>query len=445
MNHELKYPREYSDEIRKFEVTDRGHADIFNAPVNDLINNDAYMKDHMDVVENTLAGHTDNGDIHVTAAQKSAWTNKAEKTVATTASAGLMGAADKSKLDGIKAGAEVNQNAISTLVAGSTNVTANSKTAAVTLTAGNNITITGDNATKKVTISAPTAIKNPQPIAIQLNGTTAASYDGSAAKTVNITPAGIGAPGTATFKALEDKVTQLNSDLINKIYPVGSIYMSVNSVSPSSFIGGTWVQIKDTFLLSAGSTYAAGSSGGAASVALTAAQMPAHNHNFTGTAAAHSHTFTGTAVVSGGNSASHTHSVTAKGSVASTFSGSAVNTNEKGNHTHSLKCAQLALDPTNNHGITYLLSSASANYNAMASAGAHTHSVTAKGSVASTFSGTAVNTGGNSVSHTHSVTAKGTNSNASIVPSGTIGSTGSGAAHSNMPPYLTVYMWKRTA
>lgn len=213
MNHELKYPREYSDEIRKFEVTDRGHADIFNAPVNDLINNDAYMKEHMDVVENTLAGHTENGDIHVTAAQKSAWTNKAEKTVATTASAGLMGAADKSKLDGITAGAEVNQNAISTLVAGSTNVTANSKTAAVTLTSGSNITITGDNATKKVTISAPTAIKNPQPIAIQLNGTTAASYDGSAAKTVNITPAGIGAPGTATFKALEDKVTQLNSDL----------------------------------------------------------------------------------------------------------------------------------------------------------------------------------------------------------------------------------------
>lgn len=48
------------------------------------------------------------------------------------------------------------------------------------------------------------------------------------------------------------------------IYPIGSIYMSVNSTSPETLFGGTWVQIKDTFLLSAGDTYTAGTTGGSA-------------------------------------------------------------------------------------------------------------------------------------------------------------------------------------
>lgn len=50
--------------------------------------------------------------------------------------------------------------------------------------------------------------------------------------------------------------------LIDKIYPIGSIYMSVNNVSPATFLGGTWEQIEDVFLLAAGSTYSAGSTGG---------------------------------------------------------------------------------------------------------------------------------------------------------------------------------------
>lgn len=32
-----------------------------------------------------------------------------------------------------------------------------------------------------------------------------------------------------------------SATLIDKIYPVGSIYMSVNNVSPATFLGGTWV------------------------------------------------------------------------------------------------------------------------------------------------------------------------------------------------------------
>lgn len=63
------------------------------------------------------------------------------------------------------------------------------------------------------------------------------------------------------------------------IYPVGSIYMSVKSTSPASLFGGTWTQLKDRFLLGAGSTYSNGATGGAATVTLTLSQIPAHTHN----------------------------------------------------------------------------------------------------------------------------------------------------------------------
>ena len=59
-------------------------------------------------------------------------------------------------------------------------------------------------------------------------------------------------------------------------YPVGSIYMSVNSTSPASLFGGTWEQLKDRFLLGAGSSYSVGSTGGEATHTLTTAEMPAH-------------------------------------------------------------------------------------------------------------------------------------------------------------------------
>lgn len=61
--------------------------------------------------------------------------------------------------------------------------------------------------------------------------------------------------------------------ILDFIYPVGSIYMSVNSADPGSLIGGTWERIKDRFLLSAGDTYAAGNAGGSAK-----ATLPSHTH-----------------------------------------------------------------------------------------------------------------------------------------------------------------------
>lgn len=67
--------------------------------------------------------------------------------------------------------------------------------------------------------------------------------------------------------------------LVDVIYPVGSIYMSANDVSPAAFLGGTWERIENRFLLAAGSSYAAGVTGGEAAHTLTVNEMPSHRHS----------------------------------------------------------------------------------------------------------------------------------------------------------------------
>lgn len=98
----------------------------------------------------------------------------------------------------------------------------------------------------------------------------------------NIKPAGgetyqIRDPEAARKNEVVDK-----NDLFNLIYPVGSIYLSVTDVNPANVFGGTWEQIKDRFLLSAGDTYKGGSTGGEASHTLTANEMPPHRHSTQG-------------------------------------------------------------------------------------------------------------------------------------------------------------------
>lgn len=75
---------------------------------------------------------------------------------------------------------------------------------------------------------------------------------------------------------------ELLSDLLSRIslmaYPIGSIYISINSTNPSTLFGGTWEQIKDRFLLACGSTYKNGTTGGEATHKLTIEEMPNHTH-----------------------------------------------------------------------------------------------------------------------------------------------------------------------
>lgn len=51
-------------------------------------------------------------------------------------------------------------------------------------------------------------------------------------------------------------------DIVDIIYPVGSVYMSANDVDPAVIFGGVWEKIQNKFLLSSGDSYANGSTGG---------------------------------------------------------------------------------------------------------------------------------------------------------------------------------------
>lgn len=61
---------------------------------------------------------------------------------------------EKNKLSGIASGAEVNQNAFSTITVGTTAISADSKTDTFTIVAGSNITLTPDTTNDKMTIAA---------------------------------------------------------------------------------------------------------------------------------------------------------------------------------------------------------------------------------------------------------------------------------------------------
>lgn len=222
----------------------------------------------------------------------------------------------------------------------------------------------------------------------------------------------------------------LVNDLLNRVYPVGSIYMSAVNISPASFLGGTWQAIEQgRMLMAAGSSWQAGTTGGAAYHALTVQEMPAHDHSATETAAGgHTHG------ASTGSAGAHSHSGSTNNAGNHYHTGT---TNGAGSHSHNINLfwrknpgdggicdsgsGQMAIynfntstDGNHSHGFSTSWAGEHAHSLSIASAGAHTHSVAIAAAGA----------------HTHTIT---------------IGKTGSGAAFSILPPYIAVYMWRRTA
>lgn len=221
----------------------------------------------------------------------------------------------------------------------------------------------------------------------------------------------------AWFRATDEKLNYLYGqlqDTASKLYPIGSVYISFNSADPSTLFGGTWSRLKDTFLLVNGDSYAPNTTGGSATKTIGVTNMPSHNHSVS-------------------SSGSHTHSAT---------------TSSAGNHTHTRGSMNITGSIVNSASDTELLISGDmvtstgalsvGNYRTKSVGGAleqDTGYDSISLNASSGWSGS-TSTNGN---HSHTISLSGGNH------THTTTNVGGGTPLNIMPPYTTVYAWRRTA
>lgn len=243
-------------------------------------------------------------------------------------------------------------------------------------------------------------------------------------------------------KVLHDAI----NSVWNKIYPVGSIYMSIVESNPSTLFGGTWERIEGQFLIGCNGTYPNGTTGGATNTTLAVANLPGHTHSFSATSGNQSanHTHSGS---TGNQSAGHTHSFGATSGGQSSDHTHWAATTTNGNHGHL--CYKSWGFATGSGGWNWVMGTVddgfSGSGNWTANAGDHNHTLTTGGVSANHTHWVGGTTGGISANHNHSFTTGGNSANHTHSVSGTTGSTGSATSFTNLPPYLSVYIWKRTA
>ena len=215
----------------------------------------------------------------------------------------------------------------------------------------------------------------------------------------------------AWFRMVDTKLKWLYDQLnttASKLYPVGSVYISFNSADPSTLFGGTWQRLKDTFLLASGDTYAVNTTGGSATKTIEVSNMPAHNHTVN---ASGNHNHTATTSTAG----NHSHT---RGSmnITGNFGGTDVQSGYYGNGAFAITSRGNYRDYggkyESNYGKNMSFDASRSWTGSTSTAGNHTHTLT-------------TTTNGN---HTH-----------------TTNNTGGGLPLNIMPPYQTVYMWRRTA
>jgi microcystin-dependent protein len=238
--------------------------------------------------------------------------------------------------------------------------------------------------------------------------------------------------------------------LMKLIYPVGSLYWSANSTNPSTLFGGTWVQIKDRFVLACGDTYkTVGATGGASSVTLSVNNMPSHTHSFTpsGKVSSHSHglnnhthSFSGSGTTGGmsGNATGDFESVIRSViTVASNNTNPAIwkNNGNDGNASYVSGCFSIGADKFSQYGINndppwrpeHCGTMPPANRGCLHINVSHTHSFS--------YSGTTGGASGNTGNATPTFAGD----------AGTTGSNGSGTSFSILPPYVVKYCWERVS
>ena len=220
-----------------------------------------------------------------------------------------------------------------------------------------------------------------------LNGTSGTVAPDLSTLTLNGTDVTATAAELNTLDGVTATASELNTASTHYV-PTGGIIMWSGSTAaiPTGWLlcngSNSTPDLRDRFVVGAGSSYAVGATGGASTVALSTANMPAHTHS------------SGTLGGSTNSAGSHTHSGT---------------TNTTGSHTHGV--------------LTYYDANANGNRVATAYANGGTRAYTeAAGDHSHTLS---INSNG---SHTHTVD----------VNSGSTGSAGSGSAHENRPPYYAL-------
>ena len=164
--------------------------------------------------------------------------------------------------------------------------------------------------------------------------------------------------------------------------------------------------LRDRFIVGAGSTYKVKDTGGEATHKLTTNEMPSHNHGFTGTSHSHTGSLSSATAASAGN---HTHTMSGGSS------GGYVNIqslDEEGRKTEEVRMyasvASLHIDSVGKEYCVQLPVYGSSGSSTISSGGDHTHSVTGNVTVNSATTG------------------------------GTVGNTGGGQAHENRPPYFAL-------
>lgn len=102
---------------------------------------------------------------------------------------------------------------------------------------------------------------------------------------VKLEKADVGALGAQDTARDSEKIDGKTwAQILDALFPVGCIYLSVEGTSPAARFGGVWERIENRFLLGAGTSYAAGKTGGEAAHKLVISEIPSHAGHLYGNA-----------------------------------------------------------------------------------------------------------------------------------------------------------------